>query len=662
MSEPTLIPPDKTTFRKFYDDAINELNALRGGILTAPFQSQIATAVFEAGYSALCDTVTGTKMMHTVAADPGSCKTSSAYALLVAATRYADAHPGVPFGAVLLVNEMIKADEAYRLLETFLPNRVGVWTTEHDPACRKREKVLSPAKLFTRQELKYHPLAVVTPDFYLGPNGRHARTVLRDGVTGQRALTICDERPNEAPTTELALSDVSKVLEAALEITDEHSEANEALRALVSFLGPFYTSVIPNNFIRPGKEIGSQELRSKLGWFVTTDAERLAQSANIKDLDKVIEFAQAFVAGYGFGSFSGNLPHFVSYENRCITKVSAGAVLLDGTAMIDNIEKIALGRNQIPTPSVRFDNLEIVVVPQHTNKNLKTYLKFKDHRTAYVSDIIALVMRYVTPDERALVVARKTLLENKDLPRWDDHDERWSKPEIYTEQFGWEMEGRNCCITYWGSGALGRNLWKSATTVILVDEFFIPRRHHIGAAQGYMNKLACAGDLGKMATVNSKAKNVDALAVGDRLRHLKQLALRGNARNIQNGVCGKQRLIIACDQKHFLAHVQTLFPGAKVIVADDPSKYNNTHLARVVQYLANTDADVVTTKDLKEHLGRPFWKVSNRVLTPDGIANIKAVGFEYEKRKGRSGGCFVRKSLTPTEGNSAPTPAIQQAA
>ena len=63
-----------------------------------------------------------------------------------------------------------------------------------------------------------------------------------------------------------------------------------------------------------------------------------------------------------------------------------------------------------------------------------------------------------------------------------------------------------------------------------------------------------------MKTLNSRAPAVDIFALGHRLRWLKQMALRGRARRYdENGMCGKQRLVVACDFQSFMANVGTLF-------------------------------------------------------------------------------------------------------
>jgi hypothetical protein len=139
--------------------------------------------------------------MHTVSAPAGGGKTSFSYALIVAVTRYAESTPDAPHGCVFVVDEITKADMVYRDLKALLPaDTVAIWTTEHDPACKRRERVPEDSPSFRPAELRHYPVIVVTSKFYLGTNGRHARAIVRDGDFDQRALTVVDERPEDVKT------------------------------------------------------------------------------------------------------------------------------------------------------------------------------------------------------------------------------------------------------------------------------------------------------------------------------------------------------------------------------------------------------------------------------------------------------------------------------
>jgi hypothetical protein len=150
-----------------------------------------------------------------------------------------------------------------------------------------------------------------------------------------------------------------------------------------------------------------------------------------------------------------------------------------------------------------------------------------------------------------------------------------------------------------------------------------------------------------MTTINSKDDAVDKIADGHRLRHTKQLALRGNARCYdENGVCGKQRLVVCCDPKSFLEYKALLFPGAPdpIIVGEVMENQTTTMADRVLDALSNTDpaVSIVPTRYLEKAIGKPWRSVSRRVLTKSFRAALGGLGWRYVTGKGRKGSWFER--------------------
>ena len=143
--------------------------------------------------------------------------------------------------------------------------------------------------------------------------------------------------------------------------------------------------------------------------------------------------------------------------------------------------------------------------------------------------MVETIRQHMAPGERGLIVCKKVLFDAQRVPQWPDTDARFETPDVYTKDYGWEINGRMLCATHWGTG-IGTNDWRKADVVFLFDEFHIPRRTAIATVQGLRQHRADEGDLASMTTVNSKAKGVDAIAEGHRLRHTKQLALRGRGR------------------------------------------------------------------------------------------------------------------------------------
>jgi hypothetical protein len=641
--------PDRDELRVLYDEAIAELNPSRNNRLTTPFYTKIGNAVFEAGYLAYSDTITGTRRMHTVPAPAGSGKSSFSFALLMAMTRYADRHPEAPHGAVMLVNEIEKAEKVYQELGALLPGRVRVWTGDHDRNCTKRTKLIEePATKCTQPELRYWSVAIVTHSFYLDVNGHHARTVVRNGIESERALTVVDERPDEAPAIEIAQHEAQEVREALVAACPD---AKEPMDELLKFMEQFNHSA-SNKLFRPGIELDYAALNRDLGWFQSEAAQRLLQSSSIPNLKVLFAFVRALVAGQACVATIGVLPYFFWYEDLLVIDRSKGAILLDATADIDGVSQIVGWRVQAETPKARYDRLEIIHVQQHTKTNLSDYLNDAPNQRAYVEHMLQTVRAYMEPGQKGLLLCKQILRKHERVPNWPDRDPRFQTPEVCTKQYGWNVEGRNLCVTHWGTG-IGDNHWLDADVVFLFDEFILPRRTSISHTQGYRRHRADQGDLGSMKTMSSKARGVDTIHEGQILRWYKQMALRGNARNYDDhGVCGEQRLVVSGNQKRFMANVSKMFPGANVRTiseqTNDQTK-RRTWSTRAFEVFNDAKGDVLTTAEVGKRLGKEWRKIGYRITTPEFLDRIGALGWTYVPNKGRSGSWFERVSNEPTD-------------
>lgn len=639
--------PELSALRALYDEAINQINASRGhNLLTTDWYAKTADAVFKAGCLALSDAANDTRVLRTVAAPAGGGKTSFSYALIVAATRYAEHHPEAPYGCAFVVDQITKADEVYRDLNALLPGKVAIWTSDHDVDCKSPEKmkIEDIAARFTRDELRHRPVIVVTNKFYLGRSGYKARNVFRDCRLTQRALTIVDERPEETLTLEVTLSEAQAVRET---LVQDHPRTKGPLDALLRRMEA--CSYAPaNSLVRPGIEIDAATLSTELKWFKTEEAQLLVKSAvAVPGVDRLFAFARALAVGRGCVVTNGSLPYFFGYETQRVIDVSAGTILLDATADLDGVSNIVDWREAIETPQARYDNLEIIHVRQHTKTRLNEYLKLAANRRLYAAWMENTIRKHMAPGEHGLIVCKKKLIENENVPTWGVNDPRFADPKNYMEGFKWDVEGRKLCVTHYGAG-IGCNDWKEADVVLLFDEFFIPRRIAIATTQGLRDHRVDQGALSKMKTLHSKSQPVDAIANGHALRYTKQMALRGRARVYdEHGVCGKQRLVIACDLKRFSVNINKLFPGAKTIKVDKESADSATLGAKVIELLRSAQSEKITSKELSRHLRRPWRDISGKLLTEDFEASVAAVGWQYVQQLGRAGSYFAR--ITPDQ-------------
>jgi hypothetical protein len=638
--------PDRDALRELYDEAINQINVARGNdLLTTPWYVETGNAVFKAGCLALSDAINDTRVLRTVPAPAGGGKTSFAYAYIVALTRYAETRPESPYGCAFVVDQITKADAVYRDLNALLPDKVGIWTKDHDVNNKSptRMKPEDLAARFTKDELRHKPVIVVTNKFYLGSDGQKTRNAVRNGLFCCRALTVVDERPDEAPTLEIALSEAEAVRE---KLAPLHPQTREHLDTLLRLMERF-SYADPNKLYRPGIELDAPSISRDLRWFRTEDAQRIAMStASIPGVDRLFSFGRALAVGRGCIATDGALPYFFGYETKRIIDVAAGTILLDATADIDGVSSIVDWREAIDTPPARYDNLEIIHVRQHTKTHLKEYFKSVDNRCDYASWMFDTIHKHMSPGERGLVVCKETLFKNKHVPNWDHGDPRFKDPKNYTEGFNWNLDGRLLCATHYGSG-IGSNAWNEADVVFLFDEHFLPRRAGAGTTQGYRNHRVDEGALGSLKTINSKSQAIDAIVNGNALRWTMQMGLRGRGRFYdENGVCGKQRLVIGCDYKRFSANIHKLFPGVKTVKVDKEIADSAPLATKVIDLLRRAETAKITTKQLSKTLDRPWRGVSGKLLTTEFKNDtVTSLGWRYVQGLGRAGSYFERITI-----------------
>ena len=654
--------PDRQALRALYDEAVTQINKSRPAInLSTGFYADTGDAVFDAGYLALSDYCAYQKTperralvhysgfmksvhtLHVVSAPAGGGKTSFSFALMMALTRYGERTPDAPYGCILVVDQIKKADDVYRELNELMPGKVAVWTTGHDRGSKKTNKICHPAAEFTRKELRNYPIVVVTHVFYNGPKGNMAHAVVRDGrCQPTRALVIVDERPEEVELFETTLKEAQDVRE---KVEARRPDTKERFDALMRCVVPFTFSQYSNTITRPNEHVRQTLVAEQLQWFNREEAATILKGhkAEIRGLDQVFGFARALTAGCAFAAPSAHIVRFVGWQSKLI--VRPGTILLDATADIDGVSQICPWREHAKVPEAHYANLDIVHVPQHTKKRISEYLKTAANQRAYIQWMVETIKEHMAPGERGLVICKKALFDAERVPQWPEGDLRFKDPESYTKRYGWDIEGRVLCATHWGTG-IGSNDWKDADVVFLFDEFFIPRRIAAATVQGLRGHRADEGDLGSMTTLNSRASGVDRIAAGHRLRWTKQLALRGRARSYDEyGNCGKQRLVVSSDLESFMSNAHVLFPGAKITTCsgyDDSS----TWVHKMIEVLNRPEmGETVTTKQLTKLLGKPWRSISRNVLTPEFESALVSMGWRYVSGKGPKGSRFERKSL-----------------
>jgi hypothetical protein len=640
--------PSRGALRAAYETAIQELNPTRDGKLTTPFYAEIGNAVFDRAYLALEDFCKpegerpAVPRLRVVSTPVGSGKTSFSLALITALVRLSENAEDAPYGCVFLVDRKAKAEEIYGYLCKLLPGKVAIWTSDHDKARKATTsvKVKDPTARHDVNELADFPVAIVTHAFYGGKRGDKAKHVMRNRQLQPRALTIVDEHPNQVDVFDIQLSQAEAAREHVANDEERSESIGPHLAALVTFMRGRADAERASSLEKPSDAPGAWKVAKDLEWFAGQEAREYA-NAN-PSVAAVFGFARALVKGYAFvardRSGQGGT-HFIGYESKLIQ--THGAMLLDATADIDGVAQLSIGMEPPCTVQARYDNLQIVHIPQPTKQRLSLYLKTRKNHAAYVRWMESVIREHMEPGQRALVVCKKVLFDFESIPSWPPGDTRFSNRKLFTEEYGWTIEGRELCAIHWGTG-IGDNTWKSADVVFLFDEFHVPRRSVIATAQGLQGHKATQGALASMRAQNAKAPAIDLLSEGRLLRWNKQMALRGRARNFdEQGMCGEQKLVCSGDRDRLLLNYDRLFPGAKLSIVTD-STCQQTAVDKLYDILSRPELpNVLTTSWLGQQM-KLRWR--------DVRKNIKCLE-SFQKRLPALAG-HTRQSQDAMEGPS----------
>jgi len=513
---PLDIAPSSEMLRKHFETALIELARFRG--LETPrgrYTDQTRDTVFAAGARAVADGSAAilreispfckwidqnpappTPDLHVVHTGPGSGKSTAARALMVALVR-ATEHSAYPLGCVLLVHHVETAALAYRELSALLPNRVLVWTKEHDRDNGWREPRCIP------EDLERYPLIVVTHSFYQGARGDLARRHAKKGTAFPRVLTVIDEKINEVETYSVSHGDIARVDDRVKRNEQFSDDLDVATNELVKFIagklrGPDLESPLQD-------PTGWRRVVERLSWFATQEAGRhqRAQGARWRMLpfDEVFGFGRALTEGRAFIARSDEGKRgatFIGYE-RGLPQVP-GMVLLDATANIDAITDLCSWRKPIEGPPERFDNLQIVHEPSVVTTTFKRWWNKRQNRRDYVAHIQNVILRNVEPGQRALIVCMKDVVVSDDLAGWSKYVGCFANGEI--TDFVWNLDDRRVAVAWWGGYGIGANDWVEADVVLLFDDYHLPRHALIATLQGLKDHKATEGALAELAASN----------------------------------------------------------------------------------------------------------------------------------------------------------------
>jgi hypothetical protein len=141
-----------------------------------------------------------------------------------------------------------------------------------------------------------------------------------------------------------------------------------------------------------------------------------------------------------------------------------------------------------------------------------------------------------------------------------------------------------------------------------------------------------------MENSKSRDKVFSALHTGHLLRWEKQLAMRGNARNLTaDGQCGEQRLFVTGEFKRFMSWQDHLFPGAKFIVSDATREDAGSKGGpqAIGAFLLSSTAEEITGPCLAEATGTRAADLARNLKSPLVVAAMRHRGWVFVQGMGR---------------------------
>jgi hypothetical protein len=663
----------REVIRAAYEEAIDDIVATRNAPhLKNGFYKQVADVVFNTCYEALehytvwnnergpaerasfdelrqiqnCSNNTVAPRLHVISAPMGAGKTTFTTAFIMAMVRLSNAHPSMPYGAAFLVDQIVKADGLWRELNKHLPGRVAIWTSDHDADCTEPKQVSEPAARFRKDDLRDYPVAIVTHALFQGATSDKARVVLHQGREVYRALTLADEQMQDVTTYSVQAS----VAEDLREKMQEAGHDTARIDALVKFMmrKAFGTGSLEKPADEPNDWKIAHDLA--LAWFTTDDARRYAVENRERwpAIGQVFGFARCMVADYAFiardnRGHAGT--HFLGYEPK--HAIVPGMVLIDATADIDGVSQLCPWREHAEVPHGRYDNLSIVHVENCAEEgNLKKYLSTKRNRVTYVDWVKQVVLEHMEPDQRALVVCKKALLDHKSIPGPFPKNPAAAR-SADDPPYEWNVNGRKVGVTYWGGPGLGSNAWQDADVVFLFEDYFLPLRAAIASTQGHLMAPTTEGVIATMDALHSASTEVDWIGQGHILRWVRQMALRGRGRAFdEHGVCGEQRVVISGGRgslERLVLHMNQLFPGAKLTISRNRDLSRYGHRERLLIALSDPMLPHELPAGRVGELMDVDWRdIAGHIMKRDTKRMLEAIGWTYVPVKGRGGSLFRR--------------------
>jgi hypothetical protein len=592
-----------------------------------PFDMEVAECIFNAGLLAIQDRQRNLAQYRVVSAPTGSGKSSFAQAFIKA---YITVFPDP--SVLYLVETIDHAEDVYHQMSALLGDEnVAVWTSAHDLDTSEeqieRKHGFVPFCRFGIDDLASYPVVIVTHKFY---QGRRANKAVK--YKGQdRKLIFVDEKMADVTLYDVDTGLIKMVRDQLAEQHTSNIEHVPHLTKLHDHMESVWQSASSK------QPYDTVPTATDLSWFLTHQAADAIATSD-ENAKNVFGFGRALAKGFAFLSRydqNGKGARFVGYE--VTTPLRPGTILLDATADIDGVSLITNNRHPVPVPRVDFRNLAITHIepPFPKRTRISQIVKTAKDAKPYADWIMETVLANTEVGEKVLVVVHKALIDLGFLPNFDTFD--LFLPDT--------IRGREICFINWGMG-IGSNRWKDASAVFLFGDFHLPKRALVGTALGLKQQRADKAALAPFQSPKSKASEFLSLRDGHLCRHQKQLAMRGNARNISwDGVCGVQRLYVTGEFSRLIRYKDQLFPGATVTVNEPEKRLQQGGIDALIGLLYQAPGDAITTTEVKEATGIDLQKNKNRYLSSVEVKEAMSQnGWVFVQGKGGRGnvGRFVK--------------------